>query len=62
LIYDELAKVIGFVKDWNSNSKNCFASQLLLSSVIRVATMDRLLKIASIAEAKRAFSGYSKPK
>ena len=55
---NELSKVIGFVKDWNSNSKNCFVSQLLLSSVIRVATMDRLMKIGSIAEAIPSLISY----
>jgi hypothetical protein len=39
----QIDKIILFLKDWNTNSKNCFICQIILNSFLRIIKTENLL-------------------
>lgn len=56
---DEKSRLILFLRDWNTNSKNAYLSQILLSSFMRTMTIDGLLAIKEWREGISGFAAYT---
>ena len=55
----EIAKLACFLKDWNTNAKNCFVAQSLINSLFRVVKVDRLKGIKELGDIFQALEVYS---
>jgi U3 small nucleolar RNA-associated protein 13 len=56
---DEIEKISSYLKEWNTNSRYCYISQVLINCLIRVIKIDRLLKIGIFSEAIKGLLSYS---
>jgi len=56
---DEIAKVFGFLKDWNMNARFSFVSQALISSFMRVVKIEKLRNIREARDALEGLEVYS---
>lgn len=56
---EEVEKIVGYLKDWNTNARHCFVSSLLIGSLIRVCGVVRLTSLRSVAESLPALISYS---
>jgi U3 small nucleolar RNA-associated protein 13 len=56
---DDLVQVMGYVKEWNTNSRNSYVVNVLLTSVIRLVGIDELIKLPALAELLAGISAYS---
>ena len=55
----EIATVMVFLQEWNTNSRHCFVSQALLSSLINTVQIDRLRAIKEANECLTGLEVYS---
>ena len=55
----EIEEIIRYVKEWNTNSKNTYVCQIILSSLLRIIRIDRLLSIRFVADSLLALIAYS---
>ena len=51
--------VITYVKDWNTNARYCFTSQIVVNSIMRVHKIDHIMSIKGASEALPAILSYS---
>ena len=56
---EDLEKVIIYAKDWNTNARYCFTSQIVINSIIRVHKVDHVMSINGVSEAIPAILSYS---
>ena len=56
---EQLEKIINYLKDWNSNARHCYVSQVLINSLLRIYHTDRLCKHRVVLEALPALISYS---
>lgn len=52
-------KLLRYLKDWVSNSRHCYSSQVLMNCLLRVVKVDRLLKHPGLKESLNALISYS---
>lgn len=56
---EDLVQVLTYVKEWNTNSRNSYVVNLLLTSVVRLVGIDDLVKLPALAEVLAGISAYS---
>jgi len=56
---DDLVQVMTYVKEWNTNSRNSYVVNVLLTSIIRLLGVDELVKVPALAEILAGISAYS---
>jgi U3 small nucleolar RNA-associated protein 13 len=56
---DDLVQVMTYVKEWNTNSRNSYVVNVLLTSIIRLKGIDELVKIPALADILVGISAYS---
>jgi len=56
---EQLDKVVTYLKDWNSNARHCYTSQVLLNSLLRVVRVEALMKHRVVLEALPALLSYT---
>jgi len=56
---EDLEKVISYVKDWNTNARYCFTSQIVINSIVRIHKVDHFMNIKGASEAVPALLSYS---
>lgn len=56
---EDLEKIVSYVKDWNTNARYCFTSQIIINSIIRVHKVDHFMTIKGASEAIPALLSYS---
>lgn len=56
---EELKKVLSYLKEWNTNSRNCYTCQLLLNSVFRVIKANKLLTLKEVREMTAGLVAYT---
>ena len=56
---DQLEKVVTYLKDWNTNARHCYTSQVLLNSLLRVVRVEALMKHRVVLEALPALLSYT---
>jgi hypothetical protein len=56
---EDLEKVIIYAKDWNTNARYCFTSQIVINSIIRVHKVDHVMSLNGVSEAIPAILSYS---
>ena len=56
---EDLKKVLSYLKEWNTNSRNCYTCQLLLNSVFRVVKVNKLLTWKEVREMTAGLSAYT---
>jgi hypothetical protein len=56
---EDLEKIVSYVKDWNTNARYCFTSQIVINSIIRIHKVDHFMSIKGASEAIPALLSYS---
>lgn len=56
---EQVDKLLRYLKDWVSNSRHCFSSQVLINSLLRVVKVDRLVKHPGLKESLNTLISYS---
>ena len=56
---EQVDKLLRYLKDWVSNSRHCYSSQVLMNSLLRVVKVDRLVKHPGLKESLDALISYS---
>lgn len=56
---DDLRKIVTYSKDWNINARQCFVSQIVIGSVNRLISNDRLYVIPGMNEVITYFQAYT---
>jgi hypothetical protein len=56
---EELAKIIVFSKDWNSNARQCFVSQVAIYAIFRIISLEKLQSLRPFIEAMPNFTAYT---
>ena len=55
---EEISKIVGHLKDWNTNARHSFVAQALINSFFRVLRTERLAKIRPVVEAVKGLRAY----
>jgi U3 small nucleolar RNA-associated protein 13 len=56
---EHIEVVLVFLKDWNTNSRHCYVSQVLISSFLRVVKIDRMMTFNVFKELIPGLLSYS---
>ena len=56
---EDLVQVMGYVKEWNTNSRNSYMVNILLTSIVRLVGIDELVKIPALAPLLDGIAAYS---
>jgi U3 small nucleolar RNA-associated protein 13 len=56
---EDLVQVMTYLKEWNTNSRNSYTVNVLLTSIIRLVGIDELVKIPALAGLLAGISAYS---
>lgn len=56
---EQVDKLLRYLKDWVSNSRHCYSSQVLMNCLLRVVKVERLLKHPGLKESLNALISYS---
>jgi U3 small nucleolar RNA-associated protein 13 len=56
---EELQKLLQFLKEWNTNSRNCYVSQILLNSLFRVVKVEKLMQWKEFREMSIGIQAYT---
>lgn len=56
---EQVDKLLRYLKDWVSNSRHCYSSQVLMNCLLRVIKVDRLVKHPGLKESLNALISYS---
>lgn len=56
---DQIDKIVGHLKEWNTNARHCYTCQVLISALIRVVRADKLAKHRVVLEALPGLLTYT---
>jgi U3 small nucleolar RNA-associated protein 13 len=56
---EQLDKVVTYLKEWNTNARHCYTSQVLLHALLRLVRAEELMKHRVVLEALPALLSYS---
>lgn len=56
---DQIKQLLNYVKEWNTNSRHCYLSQIILNSVLRLISYDRLYEWKEVKEMIIGLIAYS---
>mgnify|MGYP003386049829 CR=1 FL=1 len=56
---EDLVQVMGYVKEWNTNSRNSYIVNVLLTSVIRLVGIEELVQMPALADLLAGIAAYS---
>ncbi len=56
---EELHKILGYLKDWNTNSRHCYVSQVLLHSLFRIVKAEKLLQWKDFRDLSQGLQAYT---
>lgn len=56
---EQLEKVIGYLKEWNTNARHCYVSQVLINALLRLVRAEPLMNHRVVLEALPALLSYS---
>mmetsp|Transcript_11269 Transcript_11269/g.16966 ORF Transcript_11269/g.16966 Transcript_11269/m.16966 type:complete len:841 (-) Transcript_11269:67-2589(-) len=56
---DQIEKLVGYMAEWNTNARHCFASTLLFGSLLRQVGVNKLLELKTVQQSLPAMLAYS---
>jgi U3 small nucleolar RNA-associated protein 13 len=56
---EELHKILAYLKDWNTNSRHCYVSQILLHSLFRIVKAEKLMQWKDFREISLGLQAYT---
>ena len=59
LTNEEINKLITYLKDWITNARHCYTSQIILNSLFRIIKYDNLYQNNIFIEALNGLISYS---